>query len=151
MWQAYCRAAKINPNIRHDLWKFCGGGVFADELANLVLAGVKTATASTKLAYELEGEDLPETGTCSVILFDNEEAACVIRDTKVSVIPFDQVNAEHAYKEGEDDRSLEKWREVHRRAFAPDYQAAGLPFDESGEYVLEEFEVVYPKNESDIK
>lgn len=151
MWQAYCSAAKIDPKTRHALWKFCGGGVFADELANLVLAGVKTAIASTKLAYELEGEDLPETGTYSVILFDNEEAACVIRDTKVSVVPFDQVSAEHAYKEGEDDRSLEKWREVHCRAFAPDYQAAGLPFDESGECVLEEFEVVYPKNESDIK
>lgn len=146
MWQAYCGAAKIDPKTRHDLWKFCGGGVFADELANLVLAGVKTATASTKLAYELEGEDLPETGTCSVILFDNEEAACVIR-----VVPFDQVGAEHAYKEGEDDRSLEKWHEVHRRAFAPDYQAAGLPFDESCDGVLEEFEVVYPKNESNIK
>lgn len=86
-----------------------------------------------------------------VFFFDNEEAACVIRDTKVSVVPFDQVNAEHAYKEGEDDRSLEKRREVHRRAFAPDYQAADLPFDESGEYVLEEFEVVYPKNELNIK
>ena len=151
MWQAYCNAAKIAPKTRHDLWKFCGGGVFADELVNLVLTGVKTASASTKPAYELEGEDLPETGTYSVILFDNEEAACVIRDTKVSVVPFGQVNAEHAYKEGEDDRSLEKWREAHRRAFAPDYRAAGLPFDESGECVLEEFEVVYPKNESDIK
>ncbi len=45
---------------------------------------------------------------------------------------------------GEDDRSLNKWREVHRRCFAPDYQAAGLEFDETGDCVLEEFEVVYP-------
>ena len=151
MWQAYCCTAKIDISTRHDTWKFCGGGVFADELANLVLAGVKTATASTKLAYELEGEDLPEAGTHSVILFDNEEAACIIRDTKVSVVPFDRVGAEHAYKEGEDDRSLSKWREVHRRAFAPDYQAAGLPFDESGDCVLEEFEVVYPQSKPGTK
>lgn len=47
-------------------------------------------------------------------------------------------------KRGEDDRSLEKWREVHRRAFAPDYRAAGMEFDENGDCVLEEFEVVYP-------
>ena len=122
MWQAYCRTTNTDSDTRHDIWKFCGGGAAADELANLVLAGVKTATASTKLAYEMAGEPLPEVGTCSVILFDNEKAACVTRDTKVSVVPFDQVSAEHAYREGEDDRSLNQWREAHRRAFAPDYK-----------------------------
>ena len=71
------------------------------------------------------------------------EAACIIRDTKVSVVPFNQVSADHAFKEGEDNRSLKKWREVHRRAFTPDYKAVGLDFDEKGDCVLEEFEVVY--------
>lgn len=144
MGQAYCRATNTDCNQRHDIWKFCGGGVFADELANLVLAGVKTATASAKIAYETENEALPEVGTYSVILFDNEEAACIIRDTKVSIVPFHLVSAEHAYKEGEDDRSLNKWREVHRRCFAPDYQAAGLDFDKIGDCVPEKFEVVHP-------
>ena len=59
------------------------------------------------------------------------------------VVPFDQVSAEHAYKEGEGDRSLEYWKEVHRRFFTPDYQEAGLPFDEHGDCVLEEFKVVF--------
>ena len=122
MWEAYCRTTNTNCNTRHDIWKFCGGGAAADELANLVLAGIKTY---------------------SVILFDNEEAACIIRDTKVSVVPFNQVSADHAFKEGEDNRSLNKWREVHRRAFTPDYKAVGLDFDEKGDCVLEEFEVVY--------
>lgn len=143
MWQEFCRATDTDVLTRHDMWKFCGDGKFADELAKLVLAGVKTATSSTKLAYETAGEALPGVGTYSVILFDNDEAACIIRDTKVSVVPFDEVSAEHARREGEDDRSLEKWREVHRRAFAPDYQAAGLCFDARGACVLEEFEVVY--------
>lgn len=144
MWKAYCRTRNINCHTRHDIWKFCGGGAAADELANLVLTGVKTATASTKLTYETAGEDLPDVGTYSVILFDNAEAACIIRDVKVSVVPFNRVSAEHAYKEGEDDRSLNTWREVHRRAFAPDYKNVGLDFDENGDCVLEEFEVVYP-------
>lgn len=39
MWEAYCRTTNTNCNIRHDIWKFCGGGAAADELANLVLAG----------------------------------------------------------------------------------------------------------------
>ncbi len=143
MWQEFCRSTHTDSAIRHDIWKFCGGGKFADELAKLVLAGQKTATSSTKLSYEQAKEELPEVGTYSVILFDSGEAACVIQDVKVSIVPFDQVCAEHAEKEGEDDRSLEKWREVHYRAFLPDYQAAGLDFDESGDCVLEEFKVVY--------
>ena len=143
MWQEFCHKTNTDSNTRHDIWKFCDGGIFADELAHLVLSGTKTATASAKIAFDMSGDELPDVGTYSVILFDNDEAACVIRDVKVSVVPFLQVSAEHAYKEGEDDRSLEKWKEVHRRAFTPDYRAAGMEFDENGDCVLEEFEVVY--------
>ena len=109
----------------------------------MVLSGTKTATASTRISYETEGEELPRVGAYSVILFDNNVAACIIKNVKVSIVPFNQVSAEHAFKEGEDDRSLEKWREVHQRAFTPDYKAIGLDFDENGDCVLEEFEVVY--------
>ena len=143
MWQEFCRTTNTDENTSHDIWKFCGGGEFADELANLVLAGVKTATASNKLAFDMDGDELPDVGAYSVVLFDNDEAACVIRDVKVSVVPFNQVSAEHAYKEGDDDRGLEQWRQVHLRAFIPDYQEAGLDFDENGDCVLEEFEVVF--------
>ena len=143
MWQDYCLSTNTDINTKHDTWKFCGGGEFADQLANLVLSGTKTATASTRISYETEGEELPRVGAYSVILFDNNVAACIIKNVKVSIVPFNQVSAEHAFKEGEDDRSLEKWREVHQRAFTPDYKAIGLDFDENGDCVLEEFEVVY--------
>ena len=120
-----------------------GGGPFADELAALVLAGVKTATASPLIAYETEGEPLPREGGYSVILYDDGQAAAVIRDTRVSLVPFDEVSPEHAFREGEGERTLAQWREIHRRAFAPDYRAAGREFDEHGICVLEEFELVY--------
>ena len=142
-WLEYCSKSHTDPNTRHDIWKFCGGGPFADELAHLVIDGIKTATASTVLSYEMSEEDLPDVGCYSIVLFDNDEPACIIRDTKVSVIPFCEVSREHAYKEGEDDRSLEKWKEVHIRAFTPDYKAVNRPFDENGLVVLEEFELVY--------
>lgn len=96
----------------------------------------------------MEGEELPYLGMYNVILFDNDEAACIIQDVKFSIVPFHQVSAEHAYKEGEDDRSLKIWREIHIRAFTPDYKTAGLDFDENGDCVLEEFKVVW-KNEFD--
>jgi len=143
MWAKYCSDNDIDVLTKHDMWKFCGGGVFADDLANLVLASIKTATSSSKIAFETDGDPLPETGTYSVILFDNDEASCILQDTKVSVVPFNKVSEEHAYKEGENNRSLEMWREVHKNAFSPDYERVGQEFDENGLCVLEEFQVVY--------
>lgn len=143
MWQEYCRKSGIAEDTPHETWKFCGGGFLADELAKLVLSGVKTATASSKIAYETENEPLPQVGLFNVILYDNDEAACIIQNTKVSVVPFDEVSAEHAFSEGEGDRSLEYWKTVHRVAFSPDYEAVNLPFDDHGECVLEEFRLVY--------
>ncbi|MGN0184187.1 MAG: ASCH domain-containing protein [Aristaeellaceae bacterium] len=146
MWAKSCAENDVNPATRWEAWAFCGGGPAADELAALVLEGTKTATASAWIAFESEGAEIPKPGDYSVILYDNGSAAAVIRDTKVSLVPFDEVSAEHAYREGEGSRSLAEWREVHQRAFAPDYQAAGREFDPHGVCVLEEFVLVYPAN-----
>lgn len=141
LWEEY---RKENPQAdRYEAWAFCGGGAVGDQLAALVLEGTKTATASALIAYQLEKEPLPEVGCYSVILLDNKEAVCIIRDTKVSQVPFDEVSERHAYLEGEGDRSLAYWRSVHEEFFSPDYEAAGLPFDRKGICVLEEFEVVF--------
>ena len=69
------------------------------------------------------------------MIYGSFAAACIIRDTKVSVVPFNQVSADHAFKEGEDNRSLNKWREVHRRAFTPDYKAVGLELNSEEDVV----------------
>ena len=144
MWHAFCESSGVPEQMPYSAWAFCGGGAVGDELAQLALAGTKTATASALLAFELEQEPLPEVGEYSVILFDSGEAAGVICNTKVTLVPFDEVSAEHAFREGEGDRSLAYWRKVHREAFAPDYEAAGKPFDEHGLCVLEEFALRYP-------
>lgn len=145
MWSIFCSENHIATDTPYEAWAFCGGGPFADALAALVLEGTKTATASALIAYETEGDPVPEPGCYSVILYDDGTAAGVIRDTKVSLVPFNEVSEEHAYKEGEGDRNLAYWKEVHKRFFTPDYAAAGLEFDEKGICVLEEFELVYPK------
>ena len=141
MWSRY---QQQNPQATdYQAWAFCGGGPFADELGALVLQGTKAATASTVLAYQTENEPLPTVGCYSVVLSSLGDAMCVIRDTKVTVCPFDEVSERHAWLEGEGDRSLASWREVHHRFFKMDYDAAGLPYDENGLCVLEEFEIVY--------
>ncbi|MBQ6567443.1 MAG: ASCH domain-containing protein [Treponema sp.] len=123
-------------------WSF---GVEADELAKLVICGKKTATASAYRLYEIDGEPLPQVGDYSVILDSRDEAVCIIRDTKTSVVRFCDVSAEHAAKEGEGDLSLEFWRQVHRDFFEPQFKDEGLEFSEDMEVYCEEFELVYPR------
>ena len=140
MWNAY---KQINPSIGDeiDAWAF---GVEADLLADLVLKGEKTATASAYDLYALEDEPLPQEGTFDVILDSQDQAVCIVEVTKVSVQPFHQVSADHAYKEGEGDKSLAYWRQVHEEVFTEWMSEAGLTFTPDSKVVLEEFRKVYP-------
>ena len=140
MWQAY---KKINPEIGDaiDAWAF---GASVDELADLVLRGEKTATASAYELYKLENEPLPQAGSFDVILDSQERAVCIIEITKVSVLLFHQVSAEHAFKEGEGDKSLAYWQQVHQAFFTECLAEAGLEFSQESGVVLEEFHKVYP-------
>ena len=140
MWQAY---KKINPEIGDeiDAWAF---GALADELADLVLRGEKTATASIYDLYQINDEPIPQAGTFDVILDSQDRAVCIIEITKVSVLPFNKVSAEHALKEGEGDRSLAYWQQVHQEFFTECLAEAGLEFSQETGVVLEEFHKVYP-------
>jgi uncharacterized protein YhfF len=84
----------------------------ADELLDLVMRGIKTATCST--------EDEPNTSTPGerwIVLDGRGEPRCVIESTEVAYRRFGQVDAAFAYEEGEGDRSLAYWRDAHRRYF----------------------------------
>ena len=139
MWNAFRAVNKIDETA-YDAWEF---GDSPDELADLVLRGVKTGTSSAYPLYELENEPLPKVGEYSVILNSKDEAVCIIKTTKVYVAPFKEANEEHAYKEGEGDRSLSYWRQVHEAFFAKEMAEAGFAFDENMLVVFEEFEVVF--------
>lgn len=141
MWLRFCQKENIDPDTPYEAWAF---GSAPDELADLVLRGMKTATASGYDLYALDdSEPMPKAGDYSVILNSREEALCVIRTTKVYAVPFRDVTAEHAFKEGEGDRGLAYWRQVHWDFFMEDFGACGLQFDEERMILCEEFEVVY--------
>ena len=123
----------------YDAWAFGGD---ADGLAELVKNGIKTATCSAYVFYELEDEELPKVGEYGVILDGQDEAVCIIKTTKVYVTAYDEVTEEHAFKEGEGDRSLEYWRKVHKEFFTEELKEIGQEFDEKMKLVCEEFEVV---------
>ena len=91
---------------------FGDGPELADELLELVLKGIKTATCST--------EDEPNTSTpgeCWIVLDGRGTPRCVIESTEISYRRYGDVDAAFAHDEGEGDRSLAYWRDAHRRYF----------------------------------
>ena len=139
LWREYVASRGIDGG-DYEAWAF---GTDADLLARLVILGEKTATSSAYPLYEFEKEPLPEVGEYSVILDARGEAVCVICTTEVTVIPFEEITAEHARCEGEGDKSLRYWREVHETFFTECMREAGLAFSSDMPVVCEKFEVVY--------
>ena len=113
LWKEYAKKSGLE-DCPHSEWAFGGD---SDTLSSLVLEGKKTATASAYPLYGRENEKLPEKGDYSVILDGKGNGVCIIRTDKVSVVPFSDVGEDHAYKEGEGDRTLEYWRLVHKEFF----------------------------------
>ena len=123
-------------------WSFGATPEQADELLALVLDGTKTATASALWEFEAEGESLPEVGTLGIILDGRGHPRALIETSAVATVPFDQVDEEHAFLEGEGDRSLAHWREVHERFFT-EHAAHDRGFAPDMPVVLERFRVVF--------
>jgi len=121
-------------------WAFGDSAEEGDELLQLVLDGTKTATASALWDYETESEALPEAGNLSILLDGSGRPRALINTTDVAVVPFDEVDEEHARLEGEGDRSLDHWRAAHERFFG-DVSSRG--FEPDMPVVLERFEVIY--------
>lgn len=124
----------------YEAWSF---GEAPDKLASLVLQGIKTATCSAYDLYQSYNEPLPKAGDYSIILNSNNDAICIIKTTKVYVTEFKNVSKEHAFKEGEGNRSLEYWRMVHIDFLTNELASIQMPFNENVKVVCEEFEVAY--------
>ncbi len=125
-----------------ESWAFGATPQHADALLELVLADIKTGTASSLWDYETDDEPLPTAGELSIILDGRGQPRAVIETVDVRTVPFHEVTAEHAHAEGEGDRSLAHWRHVHERfwrehSHSPHGFAADMPV------VCERFRLVW--------
>ena len=115
-WSDYVHSlppGTLPPDAPYQAWGFGDSPEMANALGLLVRDGVKNATASLLWAYEADGEPLPLAGDHSIIIDGSGQPLCIIRTTRVYILPFSEVDEEQAYLEGEGDRSLAFWRDVH--------------------------------------
>ncbi len=156
--QAFWEVARVRANLnrlavytgptpldtlRPPDWSFGATPEQADALLALVLDGTKTATASARRDYDAEGEQLPEAGDLAIITDGEGHPRALVAVTDVQVVPFDEVSEEHANAEGEGDRSLAHWREVHERFFT-EHGADGTAFAPDLLVVCERFRLLHP-------
>lgn len=124
---------------------FCDREDLADELANLVRAGIKRATAGLLWSFEAEGLALPKPGDLSVVTNWHGSPVCIVETKSVVIVPFEEVTEEFAAREGEGDKSLRYWREAHWKYFEGECKRLNREPNFRMPIVCEQFEMVYPK------
>ena len=115
-------------------WHFGRNKEESDRLFDLVLSGKKVATSYLN-------DNKTENGFSILSNWDKSQRI-VLHTTKTYVVAFNQVSQDHAYKEGEGDKSLQYWQKIHKVFFREQLLLQGKNFDELCEVKCEEFEVV---------
>ena len=116
----------------------------ADELAELVLSGVKRAQATLHRDFQQELDPLPQIGDHLVVLDGAGQPRAIVRTTRVELRHFNEIDDAFAFDAGEGDLTLRWWLTAHRQDFAERAEREGFEVDEYVELVLEWFELVWP-------
>jgi len=72
----------------HHIIIFCDNEKDANECAELVVKGIKQATAGSLWSYEQENETLPNVGQLYIITNWKEQAKAIIEITKIEQVAF---------------------------------------------------------------
>lgn len=110
-------------------WSF---GIDNDKLIKLVLDGKKTATSSL---YSFD--KIPAIGEETLIHFNNEKDACIVKTVDYKIMQFNEITEELAKLEGEGDLSLDYWKKVHLNFF----KSVNPNFKEDDNIIFEIFKV----------
>jgi uncharacterized protein YhfF len=146
MWVDYLNSIGENvdsTNMVYTSWYFSDNEKSAAKLAKLVVEGTKRGTTGLYDLYMKDNGKIPMVDEYSVVTDFNGIAQCIIRNKKVTKLPFKDVDEELAYIEGEGDKSLEYWQKVHIDFFTRELKALNMEFSQDMLVVFEEFEVVY--------
>jgi uncharacterized protein YhfF len=144
-WQAYLATLPTPASSvgTYDTGQFGDSSTLADELSSLILKGIKTATCSALWEWEAEGIQLPEIGIKTIVLDGKSNPTCIIETTEIVIRSFSEVDLQFAYEEGENDRSLESWRQEHWQYFSRVLPEIGKEPTPEMLLVCERFRIIY--------
>lgn len=144
-WLAYLEAAPPGMHQRtyFEAFQFGAGRSMADQVAHLVLDGIKTATSD--LIWHMEWNQKPRwnVGDEHIVLNGSWQPVCVIRTTELEEKRFCDVDEAFAYDYGEGARTLEWWREHLYAWYANQCREMGVQPTEEMPLLCERFEVAF--------
>ena len=127
-------------------WFFCDNKKAADECAQLVVDGIKQATATSIWWYETNNQHLPNVGDLYIITNWEGKAKAIIQTSNVEKVPFGEITQEFAEIEGEGDKSLEYWKKVHWAYFTREMKDRGTGPTEDMIIVCEQFKTIWTES-----
>ena len=119
LWESYQTEFKLAAN--YKLMEFGNTVEMAQELAELVLKGEKTATSALLAYYEVRSETPSQVGDCYFLLGGSKSPVALIEITKVNQIKFGEVDEVFAKAEG--DGQLSNWLSIHRPYYTAQLKA----------------------------
>jgi uncharacterized protein YhfF len=131
------------PAEYYEAFHFGSSEESCDLITPLVLNGTKTATGSLLWVYEEEGRRPPEAGDYSIVTDAEGGPVCVILDTEIRNIPYDEVDRAFASDGGEEDRTLESWRQIYWEYIISECARIQREPSHKTPLVCERFRVVY--------
>lgn len=147
MWADWLRSIGDTPDatdLEYSSWYFADNEKDANELVELVLDGVKRGTAASAWEHEHEGEPLPAVGELHIVTDYRGLARCLLRTTRVDVLPYEQVPESFAEVEGEGDKSLAHWRSLHWPYFERVHARIGRESTPQMPVICHYFEQLFP-------
>ncbi len=145
-WAEFLSAKEISEDAEcSEVFRFGRDNEESDRILKLVLRGKKRAAVHSLAAYRVDGEPLPKKDEYSVVTDWDGIPYCVIKVTRVQIIPFNEITPEQAKKVGYS--SIEEWREKHRDFFIRNGAEFGYEFSEDMPVVFEEFRLEYKRRQ----
>ncbi len=144
LWDAFTKAhPKHNTKPLPESWHFCDNKKDADYCINLVLEGVKRATATSLWWFKKNNEPLPKQGDLFIVTDWEGIAKAVIETTQVDLVPYNEVTPEFAAIEGEGDKSLAYWKRVHWDYYTREMEPEGEAPTQDMVIVCEQFKAIW--------
>jgi uncharacterized protein YhfF len=115
-----------------------------NELAQLVIDGIKTASSNTNHFFEQPNRHMPQIGDYNIILNKEFRPVCCIQITAVKTCMYEEVDEAFAIAEG--DGSYENWDAIHTDYFSEQLAAANLVFHRQTLLLCQSFQLIDSKN-----
>ena len=136
-YESYNDIFNNHTYLLNDLEEWCLGDTkeMANQLFELVKSGIKTATSY--LCKEKNHDN-----KFSILTNWDKSEKLLLETISINIVEFKNVSEEHAFKEGENDRTLENWKTIHKDFFENESKKNNIIFTDETKIVCEEFKVL---------